>query len=67
MSNEGPIIVLLILLLMVLWLVDDENYIAVPEDISFAISVCKEGEWKSVDRLEVMCKDGATYKLKLGE
>lgn len=62
MSNEVPIIVLLILLLMVLWLVDDENYKAVPEDISFAKSVCKEGEWKSVDRLEVMCKDGATYK-----
>ncbi len=64
MSNDiGPIIFLSIILLIVVWFPKDE-YKATPADITFAESVCKEGKWVTVDSSQVICKDGATYKLK---
>lgn len=61
-DGGGFIIFLCIASLIMLWFVDDEDYKAIPEDISFAESVCKEGDWRSVDKSEVICKDGAIYK-----
>lgn len=49
-------------LLFCLWVIAEDSYKAIPEDISFAQSVCKEGDWKSVDKSEVICKDGEIYK-----
>lgn len=62
MRDEGGfLIIILASVLIVIWFPED-RYKAVPEDVSFAESVCKEGDWKSIDKSEVICKDGAIYK-----
>lgn len=50
------------MIVMLIILSFEEDYKTAPKDISFAESVCEEGGWKSVDRSEVICKDGAIYK-----
>lgn len=64
-GEEMFIIIILIWLLVLWWLVEDVKIS--PEAVNFAVSNCKEGKWKSIDNEIVICEDGATYKLKLGE
>ena len=66
MSSDGLLIILAVFLLALIWYPDDK-FMITPEDVDFAVSSCKEGKWKSIDKLNVICEDGATYKLKLGE
>lgn len=61
-DNSGIIISLSVLLLVVVWFPYDPPFKATPVDIDFARSVCKGGEWESIDRSEAICKDGAIYK-----
>lgn len=63
MSSDGLIIILALFLLALIWIPDEELTIT-PKNVNFAVSSCKEGKWKSIDKLNVICKDGATYKLK---
>tara|TARA_R110001592_G_C13193009_1_gene753695 strand:- start:18651 stop:18851 length:201 start_codon:yes stop_codon:yes gene_type:complete len=64
-GDEMFIILILLWLLVIWWPVEDVKI--TPEAVSFAASNCKDGKWKSIDKKSVICEDGATYELKLGE
>ena len=32
--------------------------------VEYAQSVCKQGEWKEINKDEVICKDGGVYELE---
>jgi len=66
MKGDEMFIILILLWLLVIWWPEEDTKIF-PEAVDFAVSNCKDGKWKSIDKKIVVCEDGATYKLKLGE
>ena len=63
--KESIVLAIYSVLLAGLWYYIGSGHATITStQVEYAQSICKQGEWKEINKDEVICKDGGVYELE---